>query len=123
MGALLTTLLPILLKYLLPLISAWFAARGHAALAGNLAASPDQFTQLYGAWGGIAAGGIGIGEAISWWSRKSAAGPISPENWKKIVELILQLIVMFLTPEQASKVNTAISAAFPDEARHLGIRR
>lgn len=123
MGALLTTLLPILLKYLLPLISAWFAARGHAALAVNVAASQDHFNQLYAGWGAIAASGIGLGETLSWWSRKSQAGPISADVWKKIVELILQLIALFLTPEQSAKVHTAISAAFPEEARHLGIRR
>lgn len=123
MSVLLTTLLPILLKYLLPLISAWFAARGHAALAVNVAASQDHFNSLYAGWGAIAASGIGIGEWISWWARKTQLGPINVDQWKKIVELILQLIAAFLSPEQSAKLNSAISAAFPEESRHLGIRR
>jgi len=129
MSAILTTLLPLLLKYLLPLISAWFAARGHISLmtgavgAGNPEMLNQQLTELYAAWSGIAALGIGSGEGISYWSRRSAAGAISPDQWKKIFELIFQLLQMFLTPQQSGQLNSAIATAFPDEARHLGIRR
>lgn len=128
MSGLLTTLLPLLFKYVLPLISAWFAARGHISLAqGAVGAEPEllnqQLTELYAAWSGIAALGIGSGEGISYWSRRAAAGSISPDQWKKIFELIFQLLQMFLSPQQSAQLNSAIATAFPDEARHLGIRR
>lgn len=128
MSGILTTLLPLLLKYVLPLISAWFAARGHVSLAqGAVGADPEMLSQqlmeLYAAWSGIAAVGIGSGEVISYWARRSAAGAISPDQFKKIFELIFQLLQMFLSPEQSAKLNSAIATAFPDEARHLGIRR
>ncbi len=128
MSVILTTLLPLLLKYLLPLISAWFAARGHVSLSnGAVGSDPgvvdQQLKELYAAWSGIAALGIGSGEGISYWARRSAAGAISAEQFKKIIELIFQLLQMFLTPQQSAQLNSAIATAFPDEARHLGVRR
>lgn len=122
----LTTLIPILLKYIVPLISAWLAARGHASLAmanGMAGASQTDLTQLYAAWSAIAATSIGVGETGTYFARKSAAGPISLDQIKKIIELVMQLIQLFLTPAQAAQIHSAVSAAFPDEARHLGLRR
>ena len=123
----LLTLIPLILKYLLPLISAWLAARGHAALslsAGvGVGASQTDLTTLYAAWSGIAAASIGVGETVSHFARKSAAGPITIEQIRKIIELIMQLIQLFLTPAQTAQIHSALAAAFPDEARHLGLRR
>ena len=120
----LTTLLPLILKYIVPLISAWFASRGHASLASGVAgANQADLTTLYASWSAIAAASIGLGETGTYLARRSVAGPITIEQIKKIIELIMQLIQLFLTPAQAAQIHSAVSAAFPEEARHLGLRR
>lgn len=82
MIAILTTLLPLLLKYVVPLISAWFAARGHATLGATPDATPEQIQQLLGGWSAIAASSIGSGMGLDWWKRSSEKSSI---DWSKVV--------------------------------------
>lgn len=82
MGVILTTLLPLILKYVVPLISAWFAARGHATLSATPDATAQQVQTLLGAWSAIAASSIGSGMGLDWWRRSKADSSI---DWSKVV--------------------------------------
>jgi hypothetical protein len=80
--SILTTVLPLILKYIIPLISAWMAARGHQTLSLNPDALGSQYQQLYGAWAAIAAASAGSGAGIDWWKRSTANSSI---DWSKVV--------------------------------------
>lgn len=80
--SILTTVLPFVLKYVVPLISAWFAARGHATLSATPDATAQQFQTLLGAWSAIAATSIGAGSGFDWWKRSAANSSI---DWPKVI--------------------------------------
>lgn len=82
MGAFFATVLPLLLKYVVPLISAWFAARGHATLSASPDATAQQVQTLLGAWSAIAASSIGSGMGLDWWKRSAANSSI---DWPKVI--------------------------------------
>lgn len=82
MGAFIATVLPLLLKYVVPLISAWFAARGHATLSANPDATAQQIQTLLGGWSAIAAASMASGSGFDWWRRSTANSSI---DWPKVV--------------------------------------
>jgi len=123
MAAILTTIIPLILKYIIPLIAAWFAQRGQVALAANPDATADQLYQLLGAWGAIGAASAGSGEAIAWKIRRDAVGAMDVEKLKRIIELILQLIAV-LMPDKVKEIRSVVAAGLStSEAASLGLRR
>ncbi len=82
MAAIITTLLPLILKYVIPLISAWLAARGHATLSASPESTDIQMQQLLGGWSAIAAASMSSGMGIDWWKRSVASSRI---DWSKVV--------------------------------------
>ena len=120
------SIIALLVRYLGPIISTWFAVQGHTSLslaAGDVGASQEDLTTLYAAWSAIAAACIGAGETAGHYIRRAQAGPITVDQIRKIIELILKILEMFLPADKAAQAHSLIVAAFPVESHHLGLRR
>ena len=122
MPALLTTLLPLILKYVVPLIAGWFAAKGHVTLSANPDATAQQFQILLGSWSAIAAASMASGSGIQWAANRNA-GAIDKDRAMAIIGFILHMAEM-LAPEQFKPlIQALLKFLTPAEAKALGIAR
>ena len=122
MSALLTTLLPLILKYVVPLIAGWFAAKGHGTLSANPDATAQQFQILLGSWSAIAAASMASGSGIQWAVNRNA-GAIDSARLVQIIGIVLHLVEIFAPDTIKPLIEALIKVLSPAEAKALGIAR